>query len=74
MIDELISVGDARFAEKCQKELFAERSDRAFVMASHDMATVKNVCHRALIIESGQAKLFDDIDEAIDIYSWLRAP
>jgi len=74
MIDELISVGDARFAEKCQKELFAERNDRAFIMASHDMSAVKNVCHRALIVESGQAKFFDDIEEAIDVYTWLHAP
>lgn len=74
MIDELISVGDARFAEKCQKELFTERSDRSFIMASHDMGSVKAICHRALIIESGQAKFFNDIDEAIDIYTWLRAP
>lgn len=74
LIDELIAVGDARFAEKCQKELFTARGNRAFMIASHDMATVRSSCQRALIVDSGQAKLFDDIDEAIDIYTWLRAP
>ena len=74
LIDELIAVGDARFAAKCNEELFNHRSERAFLMASHDMASVKAVCSRALIIDSGEAKLFDDIDEAVEIYGWLRAP
>ena len=42
-------------------------------MASHDMHLVAEQCDRALIIEGGRAKLFADIDEAIEIYSWLRA-
>lgn len=73
LIDELVAVGDARFQRKCNEELFERRSDRAFLMASHDMNTISQNCDRALIIESGRAKLFDDIDEAIDIYTWLKA-
>ncbi|NBW10314.1 MAG: ABC transporter ATP-binding protein [Caulobacteraceae bacterium] len=73
LIDELIAVGDARFQEKCYVELFEHRKDRAFLMASHDMGTIAAVCDRALIIESGKAKLFDDIEEAVDVYRWLHA-
>lgn len=73
LIDELVAVGDARFQQKCQEELFQHRADRAFMMASHDTHLVASHCTRALIIESGKAKLFDDIDEAVDIYTWLRA-
>ncbi|WP_312572651.1 ABC transporter ATP-binding protein [Brevundimonas sp.] len=73
LIDELIAVGDARFAAKCADELFTRRADRAFIMASHDMNSVASVCSSALIIESGQVKFFDDVAEAIDVYSWLRA-
>lgn len=73
LIDELIAVGDARFVAKCNEELFNRRADRAFLMASHDMSSIKAVCTRALIIETGEAKIFEDIDEAIDIYNWLRA-
>ena len=74
LIDELIAVGDARFAAKCADELFTRRADRAFIMASHDMISVASVCSSALIIESGQVKFFADVTEAIDVYSWLRAP
>ena len=73
LIDELVAVGDARFQRKCNEELFERRADRAFLMASHDMHMIGNLCTRALIIEGGRAKVFEDIEEAIDIYTWLRA-
>ena len=73
LIDEVTAVGDARFQRKCNEELFQARSNRAFMMASHDMHTIGQYCDRALIIESGKVKIFTDIHEAIDIYTWLRA-
>lgn len=73
LIDELMAVGDARFAQKCQDELFTHRGDRAFLMASHDTTMIAHYCDRAIIIESGKAKVFEDVDEAVDIYTWLRA-
>lgn len=73
LIDELVAVGDARFQRKCEEELFQHRADRSYLMASHDMNLIAQHCSRALIIESGKAKMFDDIGEAIDIYVWLRA-
>ncbi|AQR63339.1 ATP-binding protein [Brevundimonas sp. LM2] len=73
LIDELVAVGDARFQEKCQHELFERRAHRAFLMASHNIDLIAGYCDRALIIESGKAKMFDDIQEAVEIYRWLRA-
>lgn len=73
LIDELVAVGDARFQQKCQHELFGRRGERAFIMASHSMDLISAYCDRALIIESGKVKLFDDIQEAVEIYTWLRA-
>ena len=73
LIDELVAVGDARFQQKCQEELFQHRADRSFMMASHDTHLVAFHCTRALIIESGKAKMFEDIEEAVEVYTWLRA-
>lgn len=73
LIDELVAVGDARFQQKCQEELFQHRADRSFMMASHDTHLVASHCTRALIIESGKAKMFEDIEEAVEVYTWLRA-
>ena len=73
LIDEVVAVGDARFQEKCRVELFDRRADRAFVMASHDDRLIRDHCDRALVIEAGQGRLFEDVGEALDVYGWLRA-
>lgn len=73
LIDELVAVGDARFQRKCQEELFQHRANRAFLMASHDVHLVASYCDTALVIESGRAKMFSDVSEAVDVYTWLRA-
>lgn len=73
LIDELVAVGDARFQRKCQDELFQHRAHRAFLMASHDVNLVASYCDTALIIESGKAKMFHDVQEAVEVYTWLRA-
>lgn len=72
LVDELVAVGDARFQRKCQHELFERRAERAFLLASHNVDLVSSYCDRALLVESGKAKVFDDIEEAVEIYKWLR--
>jgi capsular polysaccharide transport system ATP-binding protein len=74
LIDEVIAVGDSAFQRRCQDELFNRRADRAFVIASHDLALIKRTCDRAILIEDGQAKLFDDIDMATEIARGLGRP
>ena len=69
LIDEVISVGDMLFQAKCERELFHARGERAFVIASHDMELLRKHCGKAIVVDRGHAKLFHDIDLAIDIYS-----
>lgn len=73
LIDELVAVGDARFQQKCREELFERRAHRAFIMASHDTHLVTEQCDRAIVIEGGRARMFEDVAEAADVYAWLRA-
>jgi capsular polysaccharide transport system ATP-binding protein len=68
LIDEVIAVGDALFREKCENEIFVKRGDRAFVMASHDLEFLRGHCTKGIVIEDGRAKLFEDINLAIEIY------
>jgi capsular polysaccharide transport system ATP-binding protein len=69
LIDEVIAVGDALFRNKCEDELFNVRADRAFVIASHDLGFLRHTCKQGIVIEDGRAKLFNDIDLSIDIYT-----
>jgi len=73
LIDEIMAVGDVNFQRKCHAELFEHRADRAFIIASHDLAFMQATCDRAIIIEGGRAKVFNDMDEAVEIYAALGA-
>ena len=54
LIDEVLAVGDAAFAQKCM-EVFRERRDagKTIVLVTHDMATVQSFCDRAMLIHDG---------------------
>lgn len=71
LIDEVIMVGDKNFREKCKKEFFEDRSDRALLLASHSLSMVRQYCNRAIVLHNGVAQLYEDVDEAISIYEEL---
>jgi len=55
LIDEVLAVGDAAFAQKCM-DVFHERKRRGktVVLVTHDMATVQALCHRAMLLHDGE--------------------
>jgi lipopolysaccharide transport system ATP-binding protein len=58
IVDEILSVGDASFAQKCTARLekFRERATLLFV--SHNTGTVSRLCDRALWLEHGEVREF----------------
>jgi capsular polysaccharide transport system ATP-binding protein len=68
LIDEIIAVGDARFHEKCNYELFEKRGDRAMIIVSHDGGYVREHCTRAAVLARGQLHNFDSTEEAFAFY------
>jgi capsular polysaccharide transport system ATP-binding protein len=69
LIDEVISVGDARFHEKCRRELFERRSDRAMVIVSHEAHNIREHCTRACVLSAGRLQEFPDVDTAYAAYN-----
>jgi capsular polysaccharide transport system ATP-binding protein len=69
LIDEVIAVGDSRFHEKCQRELFEKRGDRSIIMVSHEVHNIREHCDRACVIHNGQLHEFSDIDGAYAYYN-----
>ncbi|GEM_PF-2658191 len=65
LIDEVMHVGDQRFHEKCQIELYEKRADRSHVIVSHDEGFVREHCERAYVLKDGEILSFDEVDEAI---------
>jgi capsular polysaccharide transport system ATP-binding protein len=64
LIDEIVSVGDARFADKCEYALFSQRTDRAMVIVSHDVQYLATHCTSAYVVHRGKATFFSDMNEA----------
>lgn len=71
LIDEVILVGDQNFQRKCHDELFEKRGDRAMIIASHDMNTIRQSCSSGVVIHDGIATFYNNISEAIEIYDSL---
>lgn len=71
LIDEVILVGDQRFQEKCNREIFDKRKDRAMILAIHSMEVVRAQCTSALVLKSGRGRVFTDVELAADTYSSL---
>lgn len=73
LIDEVIAVGDSRFHEKCQSELFEKRSDRAMILVSHDPHLIKQHCGSAVMLSGGKLLTFASVDQAYEHYQ-MAAP
>lgn len=64
LIDEVTVVGDSRFHEKCQIELFEKRADCAFIIVSHDAHVIDTHCRRASVLNDGRMYSFNSVPEA----------
>jgi ABC-2 type transport system ATP-binding protein len=65
LIDEVLAVGDAAFAQKCL-DVFREkrRAGKTLVLVTHDMATVQSFCDRAMLLHDGELRYLGDPEEA----------
>ncbi|MGI8572766.1 MAG: ABC transporter ATP-binding protein [Solirubrobacteraceae bacterium] len=65
LIDEVLAVGDAAFAQKCMDVFHQRRSSgKTVVLVTHDMATVQSLCHRALVLHAGELQYVGDPEDA----------
>lgn len=71
LIDEVLSVGDANFKEKCHHELFEKRADRAMIIVSHELHNIREICNEVAVLDKGNFKKYENIDEAMLIYENL---
>jgi capsular polysaccharide transport system ATP-binding protein len=72
LIDEIIAVGDARFIDKCNHELFGKRGNRAMIMATHFEQFIRDHCHTAVVLDGGRLHRFDSVDDAFVFYDEVR--
>lgn len=69
LVDEILSVGDARFQKKSLAKM-KEFKDRGvtMVIVSHSLDTISSFCDTGLYLHYGEQKFFGNIDKAIEKY------
>lgn len=70
IMDEVLAVGDVSFQNKCidRMKRVAEEEGRTVLYVSHNMATVKSLCNRCIVLSHGQLAFEGGTDEAIAVY------
>lgn len=70
IVDEVLAVGDAEFQKKAIGKMqdISQYGGRTVLFVSHNMAAVKSLCSRGVVIENGRVVFDGKIDDAIDNY------
>ena len=70
LIDEVLSVGDAKFKKKSykkMKELITD-SKRTVIIVSHSSDTIRKLCNTVLWLHDGNIKMQRSVDEVLPLY------
>jgi lipopolysaccharide transport system ATP-binding protein len=69
LIDEVLSVGDAEFQKKSLAKMNElSRQGRTVLFVSHNMAAVRQLCKRCMLIGEGEIRKIGEVNEVIDTY------
>jgi len=69
IIDEILGVGDYHFAQKCEARIQELMSGGTTVLVvSHSIDTIKSMCTRAMILQSGTMTAIGSVEEICQIY------
>jgi lipopolysaccharide transport system ATP-binding protein len=70
VIDEVLAVGDAEFQKKAIGKMqdISKGDGRTVLFVSHNMAAVKSLCTRAIVLEHGRVVFEGGTDETVGYY------
>ncbi|MCI6938000.1 MAG: ABC transporter ATP-binding protein [Clostridiales bacterium] len=69
IVDEVLSVGDFRFREKCQAKIAQLlEGGTTLLFVSHSKEQVQALCPRAVWLDHGHMMAFGDTEEVYDLY------
>jgi ABC-type polysaccharide/polyol phosphate transport system ATPase subunit len=69
VFDEILSVGDFEFRQKCLHKINALRAERTFLLVSHNLRDISLFCDRALLLHKGEQILLGEPAEVLAAYS-----
>ena len=69
ILDEILSVGDAKFKKKSEARLMSLLEKNVTVLfVSHNLPQVRRICNKALILQKGKMIAFGDMEEVTEKY------
>ena len=70
IVDEVLSVGDFHFQEKCEARIQNMRDHGTTILfVSHSLEQVKKICNKMAWLEKGHLKMFGNTEDICDIYA-----
>ena len=69
LVDEVLAVGDAAFQKKCLRKMGkVAQEGRTVLFVSHNMAAIKELCQRGILLSHGQVSLSTNTEEVVRTY------
>jgi lipopolysaccharide transport system ATP-binding protein len=69
IVDEVLAVGDAEFQKKCLGKMSeVAQGGRTVLFVSHNMAAIRRMAQRCILLDGGHLRLDAPVQEAIDTY------
>ena len=69
ILDEVLSVGDAKFRKKSEKKIM-DMFDKGITVlfVSHNETQIKNICTKAILLDHGQMTASGTVEEVLPLY------
>ena len=70
VVDEVLAVGDADFQKKCLGKMgdVSKKEGRTVLFVSHNMAAVRQLCDRSIVLGKGEIVYDGEVDDGIKFY------
>jgi len=70
VVDEVLAVGDAEFQKKAIGKMqdISSQGGRTVLFVSHDMAAIKSLCYKSIVLNNGRILFEGEVSKAIDKY------
>ena len=70
VVDEVLAVGDAEFQKKAIGKMqdVSKGEGRTVLFVSHNMASVRQLCHTGILLDKGSVAMMGSIGDVIDRY------
>lgn len=70
VVDEVLAVGDAEFQKKAIGKMqdVSRGEGRTVLFVSHNMASIRSLCHNAILLDKGRISMFGGVNQVIDTY------